>query len=273
MIIKSNIEAMRSYLNLQGIDSAFNKSLNKISSGMELPTPEYGGGNFAIANDMEALYKGYVTGAKNVQDAVGFLEVTQTVLMQVNDQILQMQDLASRAATETMTTAQRRELNWDYKNLTSNINTILTNAKYNGISLFSINTRVRTLSIVYGENQSFKVSTFNVSAVAATGIGYSTGSISNQASAVAAIGRLSTSNNYMNRLFAQLGSRITHLQAKVDILNEQGLQEKTLESRINELDFAKEMKTFTSLQVVLQASNAMVAQANMKAQMVLQLFK
>jgi len=271
MIIKSNIEAMRSYLNLQGIDSAFNKSLNKISSGMELPTPEYGGGNFAIANDMEALYKGYVTGAKNVQDAVGFLEVTQTVLMQVNDQILQMQDLASRAATETMTTAQRRELNWDYNNLTSNINTILSKAKYNGISLFSTGgLGTRTLSIVYGENQSFKISTFNVSRA---NIGYSTGVISNQASAVATIGRMSTSNNYMNRLFAQLGSRITHLQAKVDILNEQGLQEKTLESRINELDFAKEMKTFTSLQVVLQASNAMVAQANMKAQMVLQLFK
>jgi flagellin len=103
--------------------------------------------------------------------------------------------------------------------------------------------------------------------------GYDSGlGLTSAASATLAIAGMANTINLMSQKLALIGSQIQEVQAKVNILNEQAVQEKAMEARINELDFAKEMKTFTSNQVILQASNAMVAQANMKAQMVLQLF-
>jgi flagellin len=76
----------------------------------------------------------------------------------------------------------------------------------------------------------------------------------------------------MNQLMAQMGGQVMQLEAKVNIIDEQTVQQAAMKARTNELDFAKEMKTFTSMQVILQSSNAMIAQANMKTQLVLQLF-
>ena len=123
MFIQSNIEAMQSYLSLTRIDAQFNKSLAKISSGMELPKPQFGGGMYAVANDMEAIYREYIQGAANVQDAQGFLEVAQMTMMEVNDLIMEMNELAGRAATDTINTDQRQELDTEFQQLVTDIST------------------------------------------------------------------------------------------------------------------------------------------------------
>jgi flagellin len=271
MFIQSNIEGMQTYLNFSKIDSAFNKSLNKISSGMDLSKPSDGAGMFATAADMENLYQEYTTGSKNVQDAAGFLEVATTVMTEVNGLMGKMNELAQRAATGTYTNAQRAEMNQEYRRLRSNINIVLSNARYNDVSLFGVGHNSRSVMIVYGENKNMTVSTRSMS-LANLKIS-SASSISTRALASGAVGSLASGLNYMDRTLAFVGAEIEGLQSKVNILNDQALQEKSFESRINELDFAKEMKNFTSLQVVMQASNAMLAQSNNKAQMILSLFK
>jgi len=269
MIIKSNIEAMQTYLNLTKVDSAFNKSLAKISSGLELPKPEANGGFYGVANDMEAIYQEYTMAAKNVEDAQGWLEVAQTTILEANEMILRMDELAHRAATETMNTDQRREMDVAFAQLMSNIANLYLEARYNEVSVFGVAGAARNISVVFGENRVFTVSTYSMEAAA---IGYTAYVISTAAGASAAMAGMKTAVNLYSRRLAQIGEQIAEIEAKASVIDEQAVQQKALEARINELDFAKEMKNFTSLQVVLQASNAMTAQANMKAQMVLQLF-
>jgi flagellin len=270
MIIKSNIEAMQTYQNLTRVDSAFNKSLAKISSGLALPKPEYGGGFFAVANDMEAVYKEYTMGVANIQDGQGWLEVAQTTMMEINDMILRMDELAQRAATETINTDQRGEMNVEFSQLKMNISNLMVDVRYNEVSVWNGTTgATREISVVFGENRVFNISVYsmdasdlNISNASLASVGDASGAMSDMVSAV----------NYMSKALARMGAQISEIEAKANVLGEQALQQKATEARINELDFAKEMRNFTSLQVVLQASNAMTAQANMKAQMVLQLF-
>jgi flagellin len=259
---------MQSYLNLTRIDSSFNKSLAKISSGLALPKPMYGPGQFAMANDMEAIYREYLQGAANVQDAQGLLEVAQTTMMEVNDLLLQMNDLAIRAANDTTNTDQRQQLNVEFVRLKTDIANVLADVRYNEVSVFVADSSLQ-LSVIFGENRQFIISTYSLGSAS---LGYSALSLASQAVAGAAVTGMQTVINNMSQNLARIGAQIQEVEAKTSILNEQAVQEKAMESRINELDFAKEMKNFTSLQVVLQASNAMVAQSNMKAQMVLQLF-
>jgi flagellin len=269
MIIKSNIEAMQTYQNLTKVDSAFNKSLVKISSGLALPKPEYGGGFFAVANDMEAIYKEYTMAVSNVQDAQGWLEVGQTAMMEANDMILRMDELAHRAATETINTDQRGEMDMEFQQLMSNIMTMYSDTRYNEVSVFGVAGAAREISVVFGENRVFNISVYDMTAAT---VGYNGQAISTATLASAAMAAMSTTVNTMSQRLAQIGGQIAEIEAKANVLGEQALQQKATEARINELDFAKEMRNFTSLQVVLQASNSMTAQANMKAQMVLQLF-
>lgn len=270
MFIQSNIEAMQSYLDLRRVDLKFNKSLAKLSSGMELPKPMYGPGNYAVANDMEAIYQEYLQGVANVQDAQGWLEVAQTAMMEVNGLILQMNELAIRAATGTTNTDQRQEMDVEFQRLKLDIANILSDIRYNEVSVFGLSgTGITSVAIVFGENRVFYVSTVSMDAAA---LGYGALNISTAAAASTAIGGMQTTINLVSQKLAFIGTQIQEVEAKVEILNEQAVQEKAMESRINELDYAKAMKEFTSLQVVLQASTAMVQQANMKAQMVMQLF-
>ena len=269
MFIQSNIEAMQSYNSLSRIDSKFNKSLAKVSSGMRLPTPEHGGGQFAVANDMEALYQEYTVGAANTQDALGFLEVAQTTMMEVNDMVLQMNELSNRAATEMVNDDQREQMDVEFQQIKLDVLNLMADVKFNDNSVWTAAAGAQEYSIVFGENKSFTISTY---AMAEGDIGYAGEDIQTQAGAASAMAAMATSVNNMSQNLARIGAQIGEVEGKVNILNEQAVQQKAMESRINELDFAKEMRNFTSLQVVMQGSTAMLAQANMKAQSVLQLF-
>jgi len=197
------------------------------------------------------------------------LDQAQTHMTEVNDLLGQMNELAQRAVTGTYTTFQRREMDMAYNELASQIKVNLSNARYNGISIWGAANANRTISIVYGERQFLKISSLAMTN-ASLGIN---GHISTAALATTAVSAMASGANILDQKMAYVGSEIAGLQSKVNTINEQALNEKSFESRINEVDFAKEMKNFTSLQVVMQASNAMIAQANNKAQLVLSLFK
>ena len=269
MFIQSNIEAMQSYLDMWRVDARFNKSLAKLSSGMELPKPMFGGGMYAVANDMEALYREYVMGAKNVQDAQGLMEVAQLAMMEVHEVLLSMNELAHRAATDTINSDQRDEMNVAFQRYKENIANVLLDVHFNELSLWTSTQIGMTFSIVFGENRQFRISTFSMGSVA---FGYNGTTLSTQALGQVAMSQMQNAINYSCEILARMGAQIEEIEGKVNIINEQAVQEKAMESRINEIDYAKEMKNYMSLQVVLQASTAMVAQANMKGQMVMQLF-
>lgn len=269
MFIMSNIEAMQSYLDFKKIDLQFNKSLARLSSGLNAPTPN-AGSEWVIANDMEAQYRQLVIASEHVQNALGFLEIAQQTMMEINDIVLRMDELAHRAASEEINNDQRLEMTAEFSALKLNIGSLLAEVRYNDIGLWSNNIGAKTFSILVGRSQYIMVSTYSMGSA---DLGYSGATLgSTIATAQLAISQMKTAIVTVNQLMAKMGAQVRQVEGKVNIIDEQAVQQKAMQARINELDFAKEMKNFTALQVVLQSSNAMLAQANMKAQLVLQLF-
>ena len=126
------------------------------------------------------------------------------------------------------------------------------------------------------ENQTLGASIQDMST---TGLGIDTlgtslrNSIETRENAERAIGLLSTAINTVSSLRANLGAYQNRLEHSYDFINTSKENQQSAESRIRDVDFASEMTEFTKQQVLAQASQAMLSQANMISQMVLQLLK
>jgi flagellin len=260
---------MKAWLNFNKIDSEFNKSLNRLSSGLRAPTPN-AGSEWVVANDMNVMYSEYGIASEHVGNGLGVLEIAQQVMMEITDMMLRMDELAHRAASEEINNDQRNEMNAEFSAIRLNMVSLLAEVRYNDIALFSGASSGKAFSLLVGRSQFIAIETYSLGAGPLGLSGVSIGST--VAEAQSAITNMKTAIVTMNQKMAQMGGQVMQLEAKVRILDEQTVQQKAMQSRTNELDFAKEMKTFTGLQVIMQSANAMMAQANMKTQLVLQLF-
>jgi flagellin len=269
MFLMSNVEAMSTYLDFKLVDRKFNESLAKLSSGYKAPTPNMGS-EWVVGNDMEALYREYTIAAEHVQNARGLLEVVQQTMIEINDIMLRMDELAHRAASEEINNDQRIEMNEEFGALRSNIISLIAEVRYNDISLFSNFSLGKSFSIMIGRSQFMVVSTYSMGPGPLGISGVFLGST--VTTARSAIVYMKSAIVNINMMMARMGGQVRQIDAKVNIIDEQAMQQKGMQSRTRELDYAQEMKNFTSLQVVLQAANAMLAQANTKPQMILQLF-
>jgi flagellin len=219
---------------------------------------------------MEALYREYTIAAEHVANARGLLEVVQQTMLEINEIVLRMDELAHRAASEEINNDQRREMNAEFSALRLNIVSLLAEVRYNDISLFSNMSMGKTFSIMVGRSQVIMVSTYSLGPAALGLSGVSLGSTVTEA--MSAIVYMKSAIVNLNMLMARMGGQVRQIDAKVNIIDEQAMQQKGMQSRTRELDYAQAMREFTSRQVVLQAANSMMAQANMKPQLVLQLF-
>lgn len=269
MLVRSNLASMDAYLNFKKIDTQFNRSLARLSSGLRAPTPN-AGSEWVVANDMEVMYREYGIASEHVSNGLGVLEIAQQVMMEISNIMLRMDELVHRSASEEINNDQRKEMNAEYIALKQNIISLVAEVRYNDIALYSVGSAAKTFSIMVGRSQFIMVSTYSMNSAALLLNGFSIGST--MAMAAAAIPLMQSAMVNMNMLMARMGGQVMQLEAKVNIIDEQTVQQAAMKARTNELDFAKEMKTFTSMQVILQSSNAMIAQANMKSQLVLQLF-
>jgi flagellin len=261
---------MSAYLSFKKVDNQFNQSLARLSSGLRAPTPN-SGSEWVVANDMEAMYREYGIASEHVANGRGLLEIAQQTMMEISDIMLRMDELVHRAASEEVNRDQRMAMRAEFSALKMNITSIIVEVRYNDISLFSTGgSSAKAFSLMIGRSQYMAVSTYSLGTTPLKLTGLSIGSTFVQAAAH--IPRMKSAIVNLNQLMARMGGQVRQLDAKVNILDEQAVQQAAMKARTNELDFAKEMKTFTGLQVLLQSSNAMVAQANMKSQLVLQLF-
>jgi flagellin len=270
MYVRSNLASMQAYLNFKKVDSQFNASLARLSSGLRAPTPN-AGSEWAVANDMEAMYREYGIAAEHVANGLGMLEIAQQVMMEISDIMLRMDELVHRAASEEINNDQRKVMAGEFSSLKQNIISLVAEVRYNDITLFTGAAGLgKVLSLMVGRSQFISVSTYTMNSATLKLTGLSIGVSFGQAQAM--IPGMKSAMVNLNQLMAKMGGQVRQLEGKVRIIDQQTVQQKAMESRTNELDFAQEMKTFTGLQVILQSSNAMIAQANMKAQLVLQLF-
>jgi flagellin len=269
MRINHNISSMNALRNLHVTSNAMSKSMEKLSSGYRINRAADDAAGLAISEKMRGQIGGLEQASRNAQDGISLIQTAEGALAETHSILRRMRDLAVQATNDTNTTADRTKLQTEFSQLTSELDRIANDTEFNTKTLLDGTASHMVFHVGANKNQviSHTIGTMGASAVGADG----THSIGCQADAELVISMIDAGINTVSAERANLGAvqnRLEHTIKNLDTTRE-NLQ--ASESRIRDVDMAKEMSELTKNQILSQAGTAMLAQANQKSQGVLQL--
>ena len=278
MRIQHNIAAMNSYRNLTNNNSALSKNLEKLSSGYRINRAGDDAAGLAISEKMRAQITGLEAAQKNANDAISLVQTAEGALTEVHSMLNRMVELAVQSANGTyQDDVDRENIQAEVVSLRDEINRISQSTNFNGIQLLDGtygNTTASTGTLQVGDtSDAFNQLKVTISATNVTSLGINTVNLGTQAGASAAVTSIRDAIDYISQIRGNLGAIQNRLEHTINNLSVQTENITAAESRIRDVDMANEMMAYTKNNILVQASQAMLAQANMVPQGVLQLLQ
>ena len=296
MRIQHNITALNSYRNLKNNNSSVANNLEKLSSGYKINRAGDDAAGLAISEKMRAQITGLETAQKNANDGISLVQTAEGALTEVHSMLNRMVELATQSANGTYSTANREEMQKEITQLKTEINRISKTANFNGTTLFSkftgdnkVTTTI-TLSSPAGvtvkqvDGVAVKLHVGEISSTDAQiivtlaamdteSLGIDALDISKQEDARKAIDKINAAIDAVSSMRSTFGALQNRLDHTLNNLSVQTENLTAAESRIRDVDMAEEMMAYTKNNILVQASQAMLAQANQVPQGVLQLLQ
>ncbi len=284
MIINNNISAIFGNRQL-AIDTAMtDKNMEKLSSGMRINRAGDDASGLAVSEKMRSQIRGLNQALRNTQDGVSFIQTTEGYLQEVGNALQRVRELAVQASNGIYTDEDRGYIQVEVGQMVDEIDRVGSHAQFNGLKMltgmFSTPTAESTpLSEMYlhvGANMDERVrvhiNTMNATALGVRSQGTRDAiSIASQDQANTTIGVIDQALSKVNSQRADLGAYQNRLESATRSIMVGAENLQAAESRIRDTDMARESSSFAKNQVLTQAATAMLAQANARPQMVLQL--
>ena len=271
MIIQHNIGAINAHRNLFNNNWEVQKNIEKLSSGYRINRSADDAAGLAISEGMRSKIRGIDQATVNAQDAIGLIQTAEGALTETHAMLQRMVTLATQAANGTYTTEARTAIKNEVSELTKEIDRIATHTEFNGVNpLLSTATTKLTFQIGPSAAETLNVT---VKSMTQTSITINAVSVDSITGANAAISKINTAIGKVSAYRAELGAAQNRLEHTINNLKVTSENMTAAESRIRDTDMAKEMSAFTKNNILVQASQAMLAQANQTPQGILQLLR
>jgi flagellin len=281
--INYNFQSDFTHYNLMQTEFNMNKSLERLATGYRINRAADDAAGLYIADQLKTYAISLEQSTRNSQDGISIAQIAQAALQNVYNILNDIKAKAIEAANDSQNNTTRQIIQQDINKLVDVISKIFNDTEFNGKKIFT--TTTNTFTIHYGgrTNQQLTMliwtaaasANSNTAAPSTITIG-STGfsiDVTSQTKAEASIQNIDTLIQLVDQLNAKIGSYQIELE-KIVLNNEsQRINVQEAESRIRNVDFAKEMSEFTRNQILMQSGTAMLAQANQLPQLVLQLLR
>ncbi|MFP7733917.1 flagellin [Priestia aryabhattai] len=272
MKINHNIAALNTYRQFNSANNAQSKSMEKLSSGLRINSAADDAAGLAISEKMRGQIRGLDQASRNSQDGISLIQTAEGALNETHSILQRMRELAVQGANDTNTADDRGEVQKELNQLMSEIDRIATDTQFNTQTLFSTGSFQATLQVGANKNQ---VITFSIAAMSSGALSLSTGNISvgSNTAANTAISDIDGAIKTVSSERSKLGALQNRLEHTINNLNTSSENLTAAESRVRDVDMAKEMMEQTKNSILSQAAQAMLAQANQQPQGVLQLLR
>ncbi|MRG84781.1 flagellin N-terminal helical domain-containing protein [Salinibacillus xinjiangensis] len=271
MRINHNIAALNTYRQLGAANNAQQSSMEKLSSGLRINKAGDDAAGLAISEKMRGQIRGLEMAEKNSQDGISLIQTAEGALNETHSILQRMRELAVQSANDTNTDSDRSQLQAEINQLSSEIDRIADNTEFNTQTLLDGTLSGTGITLQIGANQgqalNFTIGTMNAANL------FSSIDISSQTKADAAIASLDTAIESVSSQRSKFGALQNRLEHTINNLGTSAENLTAAESRIRDVDMAKEMMNQTKNSILAQASQAMLAQANQMPQGVLQLLR
>ncbi|MEQ2527513.1 flagellin [Bacillaceae bacterium CLA-AA-H227] len=270
MRIQHNIASLNTNNALRINNQNASKNLEKLSSGYAINRAGDNAAGLAISEKMRGQIRGLDQAATNAQDGISLIQTAEGALNETSDILQRMRELAVQAANDTNITQDRDAIQAEVDALASEISRIASTTQFNKQTLLDGSFTGKNLQI--GANTSQNI-TISIDAMDAGTLSVDALSLGSYTGADAAIGKIDTAIETVSTQRANLGAVQNRLEHTINNLSTTSENLTTAESRIRDTDMAKEMTEFTKNNILLQASQSMLAQANQQPQGVLSLLR
>jgi flagellin len=275
MRINHNIPAMITQGSLAVTNRAMGKNLERLSSGLRINRAADDAAGLGVSENLRTQVRGTAQATKNAQDGIAALNIAEGASNEISAILQRMRELAIQSSNDTLTATERGYLDTEFQALIEEIDRISDVTNYNGQSLLdgagfggaTSNTLWVDANDVAGDDSI----TVDIDALDTASLGIDAEDITDQANSVAAITALDTAIDSVNTERSDMGALVNRLEHAINNLYVSNSNQQAAESLIRDVDFASETADYTRNQILIQSGTAMLAQANMVPQSVLQL--
>ena len=272
MVVQHNLTAMNSNRMLGVTTKSQAKSTEKLSSGYKINRAADDAAGLAISEKMRRQIRGLTQASANAQDGISCVQTAEGALNEVHDMLQRINELAVKAANGTNMKEDRSYIQQEVSQLTTEINRVAKTTTFNEQNLLNGSFTGKTLQ-VGSEKATGNQITISISAMNAGGLGVSGLSVSTTTNALGAISTVKLAITKLNEQRSKLGAIQNRLEHTINNLDNVVENTTAAESAIRDTDMASEMVKYSNNNILAQAGQAMLAQANQANQGVLSLLQ
>ncbi|MDR1957047.1 MAG: flagellin [Treponema sp.] len=276
MIINHNLSAQYANRNLGITQGEIAKNIERLSSGQQINKAGDDASGLAVSEKFRGQIRGLNQAERNIQNGVSFIQTAEGYLQETQDILHRIRELSVQSANGIYTTEDRTQIQVEVSQLVDEINRVASHAQFNTLPILNGNfaresETQSTLRFQVGANMDQYEEVYIESMTAGALLGEEGIDLTSSDGANAAIGTLDNALATLSRQRADLGAYQNRFEeaAKGVAIASENFQ--ASESRIRDTNMASEMVNYTKNQILSQAGNAMLAQANTRTQSVLQL--
>lgn len=272
MIINHNLNALNAHRNIGINNTAAGKAMEKLSSGLRINRAGDDAAGLSISEKMRAQIRGLDQGSRNAQDGISLIQTAEGGLNETHAILQRMRELAVQAANDTNQEKDREAIMTEINELVDEIDHIAKSTTFNGLNLLN-NSASLTLQIGPGTTNDSLALNLNSFSASSTALGIGALTVDSNSGAKSAITSIDSAIEKVSTARAKLGANQNRLEHTITNLNTMSENLTASESRIRDVDMAKEIMSFSKNNILNQAAQAMLAQANQQPQGVLQLLR
>ena len=274
MVVQHNLTAMNSNRMLGLTTKTQAKSTEKLSSGYKVNRAADDAAGLAISEKMRRQIRGLTQASLNAQDGISAVQTAEGALNEVHDMLQRMNELAVKSANGTNQSEDQSYIQSEVDALIAEIDRVATTTTFNERNLLDGSWSGGIALQVGAEGVTTNTITVSINAMNAEGIsvdGISATGVADQTSAQASISVIKAAMSAISKQRSDLGAIQNRLEHTINNLDNVVENTTSAESQIRDTDMASEMVRYSNNNILAQAGQAMLAQANQSNQGVLSL--
>lgn len=273
--INTNIASLNAQRNLRNTRIGMQRSLEKLSSGQRINRAGDDAAGLAISENLKAQIRGLGQAERNAEDGISLVQIAEGALGEVSNILIRLRELSVQAASDTIGGTERKFLNVEFEQLTSEIDRIANSTEFNRVPLLNgtgavFDIQIGTRNDPISDRLTFDASSADVNVAA---LGLNLASVADKISAQNSLSSLDQAIVSVSGIRADFGALQNRLQSTINNISTSIENLSAANSRVRDTDIASETATLTKFNILMQAGTSVLAQANSSTKSALSLIQ
>jgi flagellin len=273
--INTNVASLNAQRNLTGTRLGLNLALERLSSGQRINRAGDDAAGLAISENLKAQVRGLKQAERNAADGISLVQIAEGSLGEVSNILIRLRELSVQAASDTIGPTERKFLNVEFEQLTSEIDRIANSTEFNRVPLLNgtgavFDIQIGTRNDPISDRLTFDASSADVNIAA---LGLNLASVSDKISAQNSLSAIDQAIISVSGIRADFGALQNRLQSTINNIQVSVENLSAANSRVRDTDVAAETAELTKQSILMQAGTSVLSQANASTKTALNLIQ